>query len=134
MELINEGILEYIIKKHFPLFDAMNTTETVECSTRMTTDEENILRYACSYVGMKLKQKFLRMLGEKAEKFVKCLNKMQIDGPASSFLEYTVEWATRVNRGGLFELSDDAYYLFAAIDTSISRLSDHLLRLVEKVY
>ena len=50
MELVNESIVEYLIKATFPLFETtrLRATPTIEMS--MNEDEENILRYACGYI------------------------------------------------------------------------------------
>ena len=53
MELTNENILDYIINESLPLF---STTNTEINTIILTKEEENILWYACGYVGMKLKQ------------------------------------------------------------------------------
>ena len=37
------------------------------------------------------------------------------DGPEESLLKYTQEWVKKIDRGGLFEVSDRCYHLFAAI-------------------
>ena len=42
----------------------------------MSKDEENILRYACGFVAMKLKKRFLKRPCEKSAKFIYCLRKM----------------------------------------------------------
>ena len=38
------------------------------------------------------------------------------DGPEESLLKYTQEWVKKIDRGGLFEVSDGCYHLFAAIE------------------
>ena len=70
--------------------------------TSMTIVEENIIRYACGFVGMKLHDRFIKQHGNKAAEFVECIDHMHVVGPASSFLDYTREWVDKVNRGGLF--------------------------------
>ena len=67
------------------------------------------------------------MPGEKAAQFVECLSNMHSDGPTSSLLDYTKEWVERVNRGGLFDVSDEAYRLFVSIEMAMrSKLTEHL--------
>ena len=52
---------------------------------------------------------------------------MHNEGPTSSLLDYTKEWVERVNRGGLFIISDEAYRLFASIEMAMrSKLTEHL--------
>ena len=64
---------------------------------------------------MKLHQRFIKVPGEKAAQFVESLSHMHSEGPTSSLLEYTKEWVEKVNRGGLFIISDEAYRLFVSI-------------------
>ena len=95
----------------------------------ITEDEQRIIRYACGYVGMKLHNKFLKQHGEKAARFVECINQMYEDGPSSSLLDYTREWIDRVNRGGLFDVSDEAFMLFFSIEEAMrGKLVKHLKR------
>jgi len=59
--------------------------------------------------------------------FVECIDHMRADGPTSSLLEYTREFVDKVNRGELFDVSDEAYYLLIAIETAMrDRLTSHL--------
>ena len=51
-----------------------------------------------------------------------------VDGPGDSFMDYTREWISKVNRGGLFETSDNAYMLFASIElASYKKLEERLV-------
>ena len=90
MELMNESIVDYLIKKAFPVLEVPRVTQSVELSK----DEENILRYACGYVSMKLRPRFSKLSGDKAAQFFECLDRMTNDndeGPTTSFLDYTRE-------------------------------------------
>lgn len=140
MEIVNEAIFEGIVREMFasagrfqhayfvtqtvyiPLLD-----ESASAEVQLTMDEANILRYACGFVGMKLHRKFLKMKGSKAAQFTECLNNFQVEGTTSNLLEYTKNWIVRVNRGGLFEVSDNAYFLFVAIESSMrNKLTEQL--------
>ena len=129
MELVNESIVDCLIRETFPQFETPRATPTIE----ITKDEENILRYACGYIVMKLKERFLKVKGRKATQFVECLNKMrhmepETDGPVTSFLAYTQEWVRKVNRGGLFVISDEAYRFFVTLELATrGKLPHHLL-------
>ena len=123
-ELVNETILDSLINTTFPEFNMTRATPMID----ITKDEENILRYACGFIGMKLRQKFLKMEGEKAAQFVECLNRMHNDGPMTSFLDYTREWVQKINRGGLFVVSDEAYRFFVSLEQATrSKLPGHLI-------
>ena len=44
---------------------------------------------------------------------------MAVNGEEESFLEYTNEWVSRVNRGGLFEVNDTTFALFREIELCV---------------
>ena len=52
------------------------------------------------------------------DELIKCLNHISEEEPDDhvSFLDYTQEWITRVNRGRLFVISDIVYRAFYAIE------------------
>ena len=126
MELVNESIVDCLIKETFPQFETQRATPTMS----ITKDEENVLRYACGYIAMKLKERFLKVKDGKAAQFVECLNKMRYmelgkDGPATSFLAYIQGWIKKV---GLFVISDEAYRIFVTLELATRRkLPHHLL-------
>ena len=80
------------------------------------------------YVAFKLMKKY-----KKAGQFVECLSSMTIEGPESSFYDYTKEWMKLVDRGGLFNINDNSFMFFMhwncrldAYSLSISRLHLYL--------
>ena len=66
---------------------------------------------------MSLLKKHEKGSTDRSVEFVECLSKMAVNGDESSFLSYTLEWSRTVNRGGLFEVNDEAYRLFKRIET-----------------
>ena len=122
MELVNEVYFENMVKKKYAATHCKAIT-----STSLTVDEENIIRYACGFVGKKLHDRFIKQHGRKAAEFVECIDSMHVAGEASSFLDYTREWVNKVNRGGLFYVSDCAYNLFVAIEIAMQvELTNHI--------
>jgi len=102
-------------------------SKLVTASTYLSEDEQNIFRYACEYVGLKLYNQFVKQSGEKAASFVKCITICVLHvGPTSSFLEYTREWIDRVKRRGfLIQVMRHNYYMFVAIEVAMrDRLTD----------
>lgn len=52
---------------------------------------------------------------------------LRSDGPTDSLLNYTKEWIERVNRGRFFEISDEAYCFFVAVEVCMrGKLINHL--------
>ena len=120
-ELVNEQILEGQLNNTLKVYhQAAEPTHTI---INFSKDEENIIRYACGYVARKLMQKFMKQKGEKAAVFVECLSKMRSghedSGSLTSFFDYTCEWVKIVNRGGLYEVYDDAYLLIKEVETTM---------------
>ena len=70
----------------------------------MSTEEENIVRYAAGYVPFASVKKHERRSSESSAFFVEYLSGMAITGEENSYLEYTTEWVHKVNRAGLFEV------------------------------
>ena len=116
MELVNESVFEELTKVMYtPVEEQRNTP----ADTNFSKDEQNILRYACGYVAMKLHRRYLKQHGIKAATFVECLDHMEVEGPTSSLLAYTREWVDQTNRGGLFDISDAGYFLFVSIEVAM---------------
>ena len=67
-------------------------------------------------MGKKLHDHYIKQKSEKAALFMEIIDKMYVDGPATSPLDYSREWVDRVNRGGLFDISDETYVLFFWIE------------------
>ena len=127
MEIVNEALFEKLIEAMYRVEPEESTQSNTAEAALLTKDEENILCYACGYVGLKLYQRFVKMPGKKAAQFVECLGNMHSKGPTSSLLDYTKEWMEKVNRGGLFDISDKVYRLFVSIELVMrSKLMEHL--------
>ena len=87
----------------------------------LTTDEENIIRYAAGYVPFKLLKKHEKDSSVKAVQFVECLMSVAVNGEESDLMEYTRNWTCLVNRGGLFEINDTTYLFFREIEHNLRK-------------
>ena len=106
-------IFEGYLQEHFhACSSATSSPSQVEVVSK---DELNALRYACGYV-YSLLRKFEKRKGDKYQQFVVCLGEMTVPGEGSNVLEYTSEWLSLVNRGGLFPLNNDMFTLFVEIE------------------
>ena len=92
------------------------SVETSHGGSAADSEEENSFSYVSGYVDLKLMRQYEKKEGEKATQFVECLSNMAVAGVESIFYEYTKEWITAIDRGGLFHISDSAYHLFWAIE------------------
>ena len=89
--------------------------------TKFTSDELNVMRYACGFVPHKLLLRYEKRPGDKYKNFVACLGDMAVVGENDDldFLGYTKTWFDKVNRGGLFPLNDETFNLFTAVETIV---------------
>ena len=110
-QYVNQELFSNMIKSHCSSCSTL-ATKTVS----MTREAENIVRYASGYVPYSLMKKHETSVQERSASFVECLSSMAVSGEEESFVEYTREWSSRVNRGGLF---DTSYALFREIDLRI---------------
>ena len=82
---------------------------------QLTADEHNALRYAAGYVLLSLKRKF----APTNPSIVSWIEK-QTDTHCTftdcSYMQFTKIWVEKVNRGGLFLVSDSVYEVFLAME------------------
>ena len=117
---VNQKLFEGFLKTCFEVPSqaavAMTPSTSLQCQ-ELDEEEEQIVRYAAGFVPMSLLKKHEKGSTDRSVEFVECLSKMAVNGDESSFLSYTLEWSRTVNRGGLFEVNDEAYRLFKRIET-----------------
>ena len=75
----------------------------------LTVEDDNAIRFASGFVVKSVKKKL-----EKSEEYLQVLECMHESDDVDerdedNFLEYTREWITRIDRGGLFRVSDEAF-------------------------
>ena len=94
-------------------------SEATESPKEITNVEESILRYAAGYVPFALKKKCKKRQCPESDVQIKYLNAIgvmsEVEDP-QSFLEYTKCWIAKQNRGGLFQLKNEAYLFFRSIE------------------
>ena len=122
---VTEHLYADLIKIHF--IDKLDTC-CIEIPP-LTTDEENILRYAAGYVPFKLLKQHEKSSSVEAVHFVECLTGMAVNGEESDLMEYTRNWTCQVNLGGLFEINDTTYLLFKEIELNVRK---HLFSTLQK--
>lgn len=101
-------MIENIIKCKLPIQESINDSYSVP----LDADDHNALRYAAGYVLHSMKKKF-----KKNPVLLSWLEK-QIDNSvsASSYFQFTKIWVEKVNRGGLYLVSDSLYEVFLAME------------------
>ena len=94
----------------------------------LLSDDENCLRYASGYIGMKLLKQLRKVKGAKAAQIRECLSSMSRHGNDSSFYAYTSEWIRTVDRGGLFVINDSTFEFFKALELRTRQILPQHLR------
>ena len=84
----------------------------------ISSDELNLMQYACGYVPFKLIREHKTRQGRKYENFVECLGNMAVVSELGDhdLFSYTKVWFETVNRGGLFPLNDKTFLFFIEIE------------------
>ena len=100
-------LLEELIARKYPLSHPSSDVKP------LTADEHQVLRYVAGYVLVSTRNKY-----SKNSALVSWINKQTDvdDSPCGSFIEFTKMWVEKVNRGGLFLVSDCVYELFHAME------------------
>jgi len=122
MVLIN--LIENIIRYEYPI------TESARCEDKATGGflseyEEKVIRYIARYIPVSLRKNLERSSHPHKEEFILCLWSMCEDEgetDADNFLTYTKTWIERVNRGGLFPVSNAAYLLFKQLEIETQKV------------
>ena len=64
IEIVNETLLENMTKDMYAIPQCEEDMLPSTKNTYLTKYEENVIRYACGYVGMKLHNRFVKQPGE----------------------------------------------------------------------
>ncbi len=97
-------------------FDA-DTAETN--NSRLTYQEENILRYIAGYVCRRVKMKLESPKRKGKDAMILCI--MELSGDEDDE-RGTEDWTNILDRGGLWHISDAAYSLFYSIEEEVRSL------------
>lgn len=104
------------------LFEELTTPS--EDDLKLTPSEENTLRYVAGYIPYSIKEGLKgRKDGETKEaltRVLSCWDKNNLSSERLEFLNYTREWTTKINRGGLF-LVNDEFYIFIRRVENVAR-------------
>lgn len=88
--------------------------------TSLSPEESIAVRYAAGYVTTKLFRHYTNLNTSKAASFAECLSHMAMVGRATcndeTFYDYTLEWISNIDRGGVFYVNQDTFSLFKAIE------------------
>lgn len=125
MQAVNRHLFQEVLI-HYSSLSTVNAQPIPPPTPRtlLTIKDENAIRYAGGYVAMKLLNK---MKAANVSKFIECLSHMASSGEESSFNDYTLDWMTRIDQGGLMHINDTAFCFYRAIELKThEHLSCHL--------
>ena len=95
LQAVSRELFDHCMKEFFIMLQAPVAPTT---NTKLLADEENVVRYASGYIGMKLLKQMRNTKGTKAAQYRECLARMSRNGDDSSFLAYTTQWISAVDR------------------------------------
>lgn len=127
LQSVSQRIFDTLLVQH--MSSKAPSRPPVVHAEQLNRDEDNALRYACGYVPFKLLKKYKQQSNGKAMQFVTCLTKMAAndDQNEGTFEDYTIEWLQKVNRGGLFCVSDQSYEFFRTLECQVRARLPRLL-------
>ena len=127
--LVQKATLDYtvsLLKEMYRKDNDITTSryqEKMERKGNIDTIEENAIRYIAGYVIKRLQKKYNK---KNSVSICQTLDTMaantDVDQDAhqeEDFLEYTTTWLRVVDRGGLFEVSQEVYDFFLELEVSI---------------
>nr|XP_054774354.1 uncharacterized protein LOC129282483 [Lytechinus pictus] len=126
-----QGVLEGTVKTILGIRNEHKEHETAS-REEFSIHDEQVLRYVAGFVPFALRKRYRRQKSQVASEFVRFLDGLRAKEDnhtqADSFLAYTSVWTTVQNRGGLFEVHDECYKLFRAMELETRKhVSDELL-------
>ena len=124
LQSVNRRVFEGMLIDHLTSSHSSPSAETdaATCLPLMNAEEENALRYVSGYVALKLMRKYEKEDSARAAQFLECLSKMAVLGNESSFYDYTREWVSSVDRGGLLHVNDGTSEFFKAVELQTRQL------------
>ena len=129
-QMINQKLFEKAVTSHFGSLAAASTQSSrKESPVCLTKDELNVLQYIGGFVPHALLKRFERSKSHRYDGMIECLGEMAVIGEQDTdFWEYTKEWITKVNRGGLFPLNDGTFQLFIEIEKRVQELLPSVMK------
>ena len=114
LQVILKRMVSAIIHHRIEARSSVATTSTV-CADRLTTREENILRYMAGYVVVKTRNKFPRHSSTILPGFLETDLDAGLFGGEST-LEYSKIWIRQVDRGGLCHVNDKFFQFLMEVE------------------
>lgn len=119
MQSVNQELFQLMLVDYME--DKEKTRASRDQQITLSTDELNVMQYACGYVPHKLLKRYESRRGTKVRRFVEYLGNMAAVCADSDpdLLAYIRLWIERVNRGSLFPLNDETFHFFVQVETVV---------------
>ena len=113
-------MLEILIKENITTNE---NAEVMELSEDILSDrEQNVVRFVAGYIPNALEKHFKKCeLNKKTKDILLLISSLSKKRESQSFLESTNKWIDCSNRGGLFEVSDQAYIFFRSMEYEVRK-------------
>ena len=110
IQVVSRISLEKFVSRRY---SALPSDSSACSEDELTENEKLALRYAAGYVLLSLKRKFLSI-----DPSLSAWIGKQTDSSFSggSYTQFTKMWVEKVNRGGLFKISDSVYEVFMTLE------------------
>ena len=128
VQTIIQELFESKMKSYLPSQSLRKWPASQESTPDLSDDEKNTLLYACGYVPVVLLKKYKKQNDQNSTSYVECLINMAVGTFEDSFYDYCRKWLEEINRGGVFEVSDEAYNFFLAVEMNVRSSLMTLLR------
>ena len=117
--LLNKCLFE-ILKMHNKLAELGTGDSLTAKELKITQVEEKIIRYVAGYIPYSISKKLSSMKETPQRKIMldimKTWNKADLPKDDLNILQYTNEWVDKVNRGGLFLVTDNVYRFIVRVE------------------
>ena len=113
---VNQEVFEMCLHEYFTECCTKSAATLTDSVRPLTADEMNVIRYVGGYVARSLLKRYekQKVKVHVSSQFIDCLGEMTVEG--DDVLTYTRTWFDVVNRGGLYQLNDDAFTFFVNIE------------------
>ncbi len=116
-QFVSHHILQELIKAEFPLPPATQSSEHPD--RPLTFEEQNALRYVAGYVCRKVREDLESSSSTMKDDMIFCV--LSLAGDETDEDGETEVWVNKIDRGGLWHISDSTYMLFAIMEEQIRR-------------
>lgn len=113
-QYVTHEVFKELIKSNHPVNFANVSAQPLP---PLTNVEENALRYVAGYVCRKVHERLQSSTSKDKAVMILCLTDM--NGGDEDSLKHTDAWLNTINRGGLWQVTDEVYQLFVIMEEQL---------------